>query len=175
MGNNKSSTADSISSSDSVNALKASETTNTATTDTTVIGFLKKAADYNMGDALLGKLALQNADNKRIKNLGAMMLRDQFKISKDLMKLASNKKVIIQSRADTSKFEETEKLKEMHGGNFDKAYVANVITDQEAEIKLFENVAQNSNDNDIKTFAVQTLRVLKNHLDAANIISASIK
>src|SRR4051812_6365364 len=66
---------DSISSADSLNAINSSAKINTHL-DNMDIQFVMQAAKGCIAEAELAKLALNRAQNKRVRNFGAIMIKD---------------------------------------------------------------------------------------------------
>ena len=56
-----------------------------------------------------------------------------------------------------------EKLNNLSGASFDKAYVEMMVVDHQNAVALFEK-ASKSTDNDVKAYANKYLPVLKKHL-----------
>jgi putative membrane protein len=167
------SNTDSISSDDSLNAVKNNKINVPA--DKTDVQFAVEAAEGNITEVELGKLALKHAANKRVKNFGAMMIKDHTKTNNKLIAIAKRKNIPLPAEPGATDQKTIDELSKKSGKDFDKAFVENMIRDHENDIKVFENTAKYSSDPEIKAFANKTLRVLKNHLDAINTINSSMK
>ena len=165
---------DSITSQDSLNALKDTAPKTIAATKEDA-GFAIEAASGSLAEVELGKLALHNGENKRVKNFGAMMIKDHSKANVKLMALAKNKNITLPAKPSVADQQIIDKLSKKWGAEFDKAYIQDMIADHEDDIKAFENASKNGSDPDIKAFATKTLPMLKNHLDAINTIHDSMK
>ena len=176
-GNNKNDTSastDTITNADSLNALKNSQPEANIKPEDQDLQFTVDAASGGLTEIELGKLAQQKGSNKRVKNFGAMMIKDHSKSNIKLMKLAKSKKIAIPTVPLNDDQKIIDELSKKSGSDFDKAYVADMIADHQKDIREFENASKNSNDPDIKAFANKTLTILKNHLDAINTINSSM-
>lgn len=137
--------------------------------------FVLEAASGGLTEVTLGKIAQQHGKNKRVKNFGAMMVADHSKANTKLMALAKSKNIALPAVPNAADQSVIDKLSKKRGRVFDKAYVNDMIDDHKKDIKAFEYASKNCNDPDIKAFALKTLPVLKNHLDAINTIYSSMK
>ena len=131
--------------------------------------FVMDAASAGMMEVQLGQLAQQKATNERVKNFGAMMVRDHNKANNDLKNAVSGKATVPTSMQEKHQHHVSE-LTNKTGNEFDKAYMKMMVDDHQKDVDKFETMAKNANDPAIKDFANSTLPVLKMHLDSAKAI-----
>lgn len=174
-GKNYNISADSISSTDSMIAVKDTTRKLGFTLDNEDVRFTTEAASGSLTEIILGKIAQQKAKNKRIRNFGALMIKDHTKANNKLLALAQSKHVTLPTEPNAKDQQVIDELSKKSGEEFDKAYTAAMVADHIDDVKEFERVSQNSLDADVKKFAAKTLPVLKNHLDAINTINGSMK
>jgi putative membrane protein len=139
------------------------------------IKFAVTAASSGMAEVELGKMAQQKGADKRIRNFGAMMIKDHSKADGKLAALADAKNIILPYNPAGNDQKTIDDLKAKSGKDFDKAYVEAMIEDHKKDIKVFENASKNCQDPDIKAFAAKTLPMLRNHLDAIYTIQEGMK
>ncbi len=137
--------------------------------------FAFKAASGGITEVVLGKLAQQKGENLRVKNFGMMMVKDHSKANNKLMALAKSKNINLPTTPAAADQKVIAELSKKSGEDFDKAYVADMISDHKNDIKEFHYASENCSDPDLKAFAGKALPVLKNHLDAINTIHDSMK
>ena len=164
---------DSISSADSINAVNSPDKIS-APADSIDTRFVVGAVRACITEAALGKLATKNAQNKLVKNFGALMVKDIAKAEKRLLALSKNKRIVLPTAPDAAQQKTIDRFAKKSGKDFDMAYVNYMIADHKTYIDIFGNASRNSADHDIKGFATKSLRVLKNHLDAINTIHDNI-
>ena len=169
---------DSKSRAESVNTTKAE----VATQDPSIVAadkddakFAVAAANGGMAEVELGMLAQEKATNVKVKDFGAMMVKDHTKVNNELMALAKSKGITLPNAIDNDEQKVKNDLSAKSGAEFDKAYVKNMIDDHKGDIKEFEKASKNLKDVDLKAFAVKTLPTLKMHLDAIQKIHDSMK
>ncbi len=167
--------ADSISSADSLKAVNDTALKMSVPVDNNDVKFVTQTIQACITEAELGKLAIHNAQNKRVKNFGAIMIKDLNKAHKKLTVLANSKSILLPTSPDTTQQKTLNEFSKKTGKDFDTAYVNYMITDHKNYIAVFENQSKNAADADIKRFAAKSLRDLKNHLDAIMIIHGSMK
>jgi len=135
--------------------------------------FIREAASGGMLEVELGRYAQQNAQNPRVKQYGAMMVRDHSKANEELRGIASGKNVTISDIEDSHRRKMTD-LQEKSGQDFDEAYMKEMVDDHEKDVDKFKKVAEDGKDPDLKAFAAKTLPVLLMHLDSAKSIRDDI-
>jgi putative membrane protein len=137
--------------------------------------FVTEAASGGMLEVELGNLAQQNAANPRVKEFGAMMVRDHSKANDELKQLAANKRFNVPASLKEKHQHHKDELSKKTGKDFDKAYMKMMVDDHQEDIDKFEKASKNSTDNDLKNFAAKTLPVLHTHLDSAKAINKGLK
>ena len=135
--------------------------------------FVKEAAQGGMAEVELGKLALKNSQNPEIKKFAQMMVDDHGKANSELKELAGKKNYAMP--ADIGSHKSTmDKLQPLKGADFDKAYVDDMVTDHEGDVKAFQNQASNSSDPDLNAVAAKVVPVVQKHLEAIKAIQAKM-
>ncbi len=128
------------------------------------LAFMNAAAPGGMAEVELGKLAAKQGMSKDVKQFGERMVVDHTKAGKDLMSLAEQKKVMLPPDVLPKHKEVMEKLSQLKGADFDRAYVKEMIAAHEKDVAAFDAVAMNGTDKDVQAFAAKTLPTLKEHL-----------
>lgn len=137
--------------------------------------FMEEAAIGGLMEVEMGRYAQQNAQSSRVKNFGAMMVRDHSKANDELKALAANKNITLPTVLDDKHMEMVNDLKEKRGAEFDKEYMQEMVDDHEKDVDKFKKQAENGSDSDIKAFAAKTLPVLLMHQDSAKNIRDFLK
>lgn len=137
--------------------------------------FVDEAASGGMLEVELGALAQQNATNARVKEFGAMMVRDHSKANDQLKQLAAAKRYTLSTTLKEKHQHHKDELSKKTGKDFDKAYMKMMVDDHQEDIDKFEKASKNTVDGDLKTFATQILPILHTHLDSAKAINKSLQ
>lgn len=132
--------------------------------------FVDEAANGGLMEVELGRYAEQNASNARVKNFGAMMVRDHSKANDELKSIAASKNITVPAMMDEGHMKKVNDLKNKSGADFDREYMKEMVDDHDRDVEKFRSQAENGNDPDIKSFAAKTLPVLVAHQDSAKTI-----
>jgi putative membrane protein len=134
--------------------------------------FLVEAAEINIREINLGKLAQTKGTSDHVKELGKMMVDQHTKSMADLTVLASSKMISIPTTETEKVNEAFRKLDQKSGDEFGKEYSDMMVNGHEDAISLFEKASSESTDMEIKTFASGALPELKAHLENAKACQA---
>ncbi len=170
-------TKDSVDSANQMNAQKdttasamkadSSSAMSTMPVDKADADFAVKAANGGMMEVKLGALAQQNGSSQRVKDFGAMMVKDHTAVNDKLKALANAKNITLPNAISNDGQKEVDKLGKKSGKDFDKSYMNMMLSDHKDDISDFQKAGANCKDTDLKNFALQTLPTLQVHLDSA--------
>ena len=139
--------------------------------DKDAAAFAVEAANGGMMEVELGKYAQQNAMSQRVKDFGAMMVKDHSKANEALTNIAAAKNITLPAMVGDKAKKHMDDMMKMKGKDFDKAYMSMMLDDHKDDTKAFDKAAKECKDAEIKSFAATTLPVLMVHLDSAKAIS----
>jgi putative membrane protein len=117
--------------------------------------FMHKAAKGGMMEVAMGRLAEQKGQSEDVKSFGKRMVTDHGKANDELKSIAEKKGVKLASKEPSEKW------------SSDKAYMDMMVKDHEKDLAEFQDEANNGSDPDVKKFADDTAKVVKEHLDLA--------
>src|SRR5579862_6519149 len=135
--------------------------------------FYTTLAQGGLDEVELGQLAQQKATDSKIRDFGAMMVKDHSAANEQLKALAASKNITLPTHVSASQKATKIKLHAETGQTFDKAYVKSQISAHEDTIKLLNKEISSGQDADAKAFAQKVLPTVKEHLQAINQIAAS--
>jgi putative membrane protein len=133
--------------------------------------FVTKVAEDGKHEVLLGQMAKNQAANPEIRKFGERMITDHTKANEQLIAAAKAANIPVPAGISEEQFKHVEKLKNLKGAEFDKAYAKHMLEDHEKAVKMFENASKNLKDAGLRAFAAKTLPTLKEHLQMAKKIS----
>ena len=165
---------DSVEKADSVNEAKLDSSSlinpPPIATDEETSLFLVKAVNGGMEEMQLGEIARQKTVNQKVKDFGAMMIKDHS-AENDLVKsLAARRNVTLPTTVGDEERKEINNLNKKSGAGFDRAYMKSIIRNYNKKIDLFENASDKVKDTEVKTFIDNALPQLRNYLDSAKAI-----
>jgi len=124
---------------------------------------MKKAAKGGMLEVAIGNLAEQKAQSEDIKSFGKRIVTDHSKANDELKSIASQKGVQLPAKEPNIKW------------TSDKAYVDTMVRDHEKDLAEFKEQASSATDPDVKKFADDTAKMIKEHLDLAKETQSKLK
>jgi len=127
--------------------------------------FLVNAAEINLEQIQLGKLAQQIGRTTHVKELGKMMEDAHTKSQKDLTTLAKSKMITIPTLPTENAKDAYKTLNDKSGNDFDKAYADMMVSSHKDAIEAFEKASTDNYNTDIKNWATVALPDLRANLD----------
>jgi len=129
--------------------------------------FVVKASASGLAEVSLGKMAAEQATNPAVKKFGQHMVNDHTKANMELLALADRKKFAPAQQMEKKHHDAALMLAKLQGAEFDRAFMAQMVTDHEMAVDLFRAEAESGKDQDLKAWAAKTLPTLKEHLQMA--------
>jgi putative membrane protein len=137
--------------------------------------FAREAAVGGMFEVNLGHIAAQNSQNPAVQQFGDQMVKDHGSAGQELQQIASNKGATLPTALPAKKQKEVDRLAQLSGAAFDKAYIACMVKAHKADAKLFTKASDDVKDPDLKGFAARTLGMVQSHLKMAQDLEESVK
>jgi len=125
------------------------------------------AAEVDMKEIELGRMAQQKAMDPQVKEYGQMMVDHHTKASETTKNLAQSKNITLPMAATEKVNDGREDLNDKTGRDFDEAYIDMMVDAHEKAIDKIENASENAEDADIRMWAANMLPTLRQHLDQA--------
>lgn len=123
--------------------------------------FFISAAQTNISELALSRIAADQATDASVKNLAAHMLADHGKLDQELKQFALKKGVALPTPVTSESLPNVD---------LDRAYVQRMVSDHQKEIGQFSSAVLT--DPDLRAWAANALPVLREHLAAAKKINA---
>ncbi len=137
--------------------------------------FVIKAEDGNMLQVSLGEMAGQRAASSEVKQFGQKMATDQLLSSNKLLEIAKKDNLQVPEDMDRAEHETLNHLQRLNGRDFDRAYMKQVVDNYKHDMALYEQMAKEGGNPDLKNFAQQNLQTMREHLRMAQDIYRKIE
>ncbi len=134
--------------------------------------FYKKAAEAGISEVDAGNLASEKATDQKVKDFGAMMVKDHSAANDKLKALAATKSITLPTSASVGQMATEAKLKVLSGETFDKSYIKGQIKAHKQTIALLKKEIASGQDPDAQAFAKSVLPTVRGHLKAIDEIAA---
>jgi len=129
--------------------------------------FLERAALGALTEVRLGELAIQRTGNQMIRDFARRMVVAYSHGVKEVKELAEQKGIACPTELDEKHQKTVERLGELDGPDFDKAYMIEMVETHERDVKVFENQGATGRDRDIRKWVSRMLPKLREHLEVA--------
>jgi putative membrane protein len=131
--------------------------------------FATQAANTDMAEIELARLAMKNSDDSEVKKFAEQMVKDHTATSTKLKSLAAKENITLPTALDAEHAAVKTKLAALKGKDFDKAYGMEMAKGHDKAVALFESASQApAVTGDLKQFATATLPKLKEHKGMAH-------
>jgi len=136
--------------------------------------FAVEAVRGGMEEVALGQLAAQKAANPAVREFGQRMVQDHTQANQQLTQIVSQKGATLPSDTTKAEQREVDRLRNLSGADFDKAYMGLMVKDHKKDVKEFQRAAQKAKDTDLQAFASKTLPILQEHLGMAQSVESTV-
>ncbi len=131
--------------------------------------FVQAVATSDMYEVEAGKIASERSQSDAVKQFGQQMVEAHTQTTEQLKGIVQAQSIRVELPA---KFDEKHQrliddLNAAHPEDFDKTYAKQQVTAHQKADELFTKYAAKGDDAVVKAFAVKTLPVIKQHLEAA--------
>ena len=137
--------------------------------------FLEKAAEGQQIEISLGQLAAQRAVNKRVKDLGQQLVENHKKGSEQVEQLAMKEGVQLSPGVNEERKQKVNKISELSGHPFDRAYIDYILEDHETTVDEFLRHVKTTQNLDIKQWIASTLPDLQINRENARQVKNSLQ
>ena len=135
--------------------------------------FIKKAAMSGLAEVELGQLAQRKAASEGVREFGKTMVADHTKVNQQLESIASVHGMKMPRHLDEAHLQVKQRLEQLEGAEFDRAYMEQMIEDHNQAVLLFER-GQFVEPPDVRMLAQTTLPTLRRHLKQVQTLISDI-
>jgi putative membrane protein len=129
--------------------------------------FAHNAAQGGMAEVKLGQLAQDRGSSDAVKSLAQRMVAQHSRANDQLKQVAAQSSISLPSDISARDQSTYEKLAKLSGRDFDRAYARDMVNDHVADLAEFQKEANAGRNAEIKDFALQSLPMLREHLNQA--------
>lgn len=135
---------------------------------------LTRLAQADRAEIAAGNLALKNASSLEVKQYGEHMVKEHTRMLEAGSQIAKAKGVKPPAGTDKKHQAALKNLQKLKGAEFDKAFVAQMVKDHQQALSLAQKTADSAKDADLKAHASQGVAHIKEHLQRAQQLQASL-
>lgn len=129
--------------------------------------YLVDAAETDLKEIEIGKLAQQKGTDAEVKSFGKMLVDDHTKSWNELKALADKKQITLPGAITEDGQEDYNKLNEKAGLDFDKKFAEMMVDGHKNALDKAQKASEKATDADIKAWAANKITTLTAHRDHA--------
>jgi len=130
--------------------------------------FAEFALNTNLVELKFSELATTKGFSPEVKNLAQQIITDHKKADDLLKQITAGKSVSAPTQLSEDQQKDYNKLKDMEGEAFDKAYTDCMVKDHKKAIDQYEKQTKKGNNTELRAFATNTLPSLNHHKNMAD-------
>ncbi|HVZ61282.1 MAG TPA: DUF4142 domain-containing protein [Terriglobales bacterium] len=133
-------------------------------------GFLITAVEHGVAEVHLAEMATRRAISGSVRSFAEVLMAECKRSNRELVAFAEERGVQIsaENEADNSEFAQVaDELDHLSGGDFDMAYLEQMVHDCSIELRQFEHIAMYASDADVRRFAARQVPALQDRLRMA--------
>lgn len=136
--------------------------------------FLDRAFQTCTAQTELAEQAAQNAGSNKVIEFGLRQIQDSSKVNYELEAIAEKENVSPPQGLSAQQRSAKDQIANLHGAEFDKAYMADVVSQYEDEIAEFKDAGLSAHSPELQTWARKTLLILESQLQEAKKLAAYV-
>jgi len=136
--------------------------------------YLTQAANIDLAEVTLGRLAKKKATNADVKALAHHMAHDHSRHSATLKNFAAQQKMSLPQKLDPEHQKLFDKLDKLSGAEFDEAFASAMVDGHKKAIAFYEKASKSEPNAELRSFFAKTLPTLQDHLRMAQKTDASL-
>jgi predicted outer membrane protein len=137
--------------------------------------FFNTANEINLAEMRIGKLAQENGSSDAVKKFGQRLATDHSRLNKELQELAGKKGVTLPEKLDEHHQQLVDRLSKLKGTEFDQELAKDMVKGHEKAMEKFEAEIKDGRDLQVRNWADQSVKTLREHLDMARDIEKQFK
>ena len=126
--------------------------------------FIIEAANSNLAAIHLGKMAIEKATSREVKEFAKNMLDEHNKINEDLQRMAEKNNVTYPTTPTDKDQDMVRELSKEIGYDFDKKFMKKMVEAHKNQVDMFEKASKDLENIELKNYASNTLPTLRNNL-----------
>lgn len=135
--------------------------------------FLVKSFECGVSEVKVSQLAENRTQNEKVREFARQMVKDHQNLNNQLAEQSKNLKLAVVGGLDPTHKEIYDRLAQLKGEDFDKAFMKQVVTNHEKAVRLYE--AQAKGTSELRQFAETALPTLRAHLNHARSLADTVK
>lgn len=137
--------------------------------------FLYQLAQEDMSEIKLAKLAIQKSANPQVQSYARSVLANDPAMGYEAKIIAVQKHVTIPDVVNVDQKSRFDRLSELSGADFDRAYMQYEAQKQQQDLQLVQQAADTAQDQDVKNYAINETALVLRTAQAAKSTASSLQ
>jgi putative membrane protein len=136
--------------------------------------FTMKAAQANLAEIQVARLAIERSQNKDVKGFADMLVKDHTSALEKLRNLMMDYNLPQTATLPADAKQEIDRLAALSEGDFDREFANMMVSDHQKAIELFHDEFGTAQNHDIREYVEGVLPKLEEHLKKAQELQSSL-
>jgi putative membrane protein len=136
--------------------------------------FMNKAAEANLTEIDIARVALQKSDNSDVRDYANMIQSDHTAALEDVTDLMKEKGLPAPKTLAADTRRDVDRMSGLSGAEFDREFVNMMVADHQKTLELFRDALANAQDPSVKKYAEDLTPKLEMHLDKAQRLQSKL-
>jgi putative membrane protein len=136
--------------------------------------FMIKAAQANLAEIDMARIAMQKSQNPDVKDFANMIQKDHTEALEDLAGLMKDKGMSQPNILSPDAKADIEKMTALSGAEMDREFINAMVADHQKAIAMFREKANIAQSPDVKNYAEDQLPTLEMHLEKAQKLQSKL-
>lgn len=137
--------------------------------------FLMSVSEEQQAEITVSQLAIQRAENERVKDFSTHMIDEHMKTAMAVERLALQQHVVLHPGLNRNHEKQIQELSRLTGHDFDLAYMNHIVTGHDSTVSEWERHAQTLPHPDIKQWINDMLPVVTAHREKARLLQTALR
>ncbi|WP_247237444.1 DUF4142 domain-containing protein [Telluribacter sp. SYSU D00476] len=137
--------------------------------------FVESAVQRNQLDMQIGQVARTRATTDEVRRFGEILLRNGNTISEELRAMIEKKSLTLPDLEALTSKPEVDQLLSTPEATFNVNFLSTIIDSRKVTLELFEQQVRKGKDNELRSWASSKLPLLRQELERAQTIRATMK
>jgi putative membrane protein len=129
--------------------------------------FVSKAAQDNVAEIEMAKLAQKKAKSSKFRQFADIMLDDHAKAKDKLTKMASSMGWSVPKELSGEHRKLLDEMSKYDGDEFERQFISVVSQEHQKDINLYHSESEHGGNEDLKRFAAELTPILQKHFEMA--------
>lgn len=136
--------------------------------------FLRTASQGNLAEVMTSRLALKKSQNKDVRMIAQMLVKDHSVAQSDLKLVAKQYKYRLPTKPNPMQQRMYRRLSSLSGASFDKEYMRGQVKAHNATVALFNQEMEDGKATQVRSYAAKYLPGIQGHTQLIHNVASNL-